>query len=88
MIEAICNGSAASELSDGYMDTDGYGIFELLPGFWGLFTLMMLWTTALPFAELRDNLVFEMTGTYGFIPPGDRSKVTAQAPQCPSSQFT
>lgn len=63
-IPAVCNGSrnttANGLLTDGYMDTTGYGVFAVLPGFWGLFTMMMLWAEALPFAQVRSCVIFNM----------------------------
>jgi len=55
-------------VTDGYHDADGHGHFRLLPGFWSLFSLMMMWVNSLPHAEIRDWVLYEMRVSFGFLP--------------------
>jgi hypothetical protein len=40
---AVCNGTInfTVAVTDGYHDTDGYGFFELMPGFWALLAMQV-----------------------------------------------
>lgn len=70
--ELACNGTTNltldGEYTDGYHNTDGYGMFTYMPGMWGLFGFQMLWAQGLPFAEVRDNVIFEQKASFGYLP--------------------
>jgi len=64
------------------LNENGYGIFSINPGFWGLFACQLLWLSAEPFAHRRSWLLYELR-TFGHLPVGADKVILYETRQVP-----